>query len=123
MYYDFPCPLTDAAALPFASEAYLYHIAFLHLVPSLASKRATNLVRSFEVIELDRGQPWARRIHLLKEDAPSVIFRLSLCTLIIPCALEIIFIFVGFCYAHDEKIVRNIRTKCQGKSYNESKYF
>jgi len=49
-----------------------------------------------EVIELDRGQPWARRIHLLKEDAPSVIvFRLSLYTLIIPCALEIGFVFIG----------------------------
>jgi len=105
VYDCFARAFADAAALPFASEAYLYHIAFLHLVPSLASKRATNLVRSFEVIELDRGQPWARRIHLLREDAPSVVFRLSLYTLIIPCAREIIFVFIGWLvYApHDKK--------------------
>ena len=59
-----------------------------------------------EVIELDRGQPWARRIHLPEEDAPSVIiFRLSDTTLIIPCALEIIFVYIGWLvYApHDKK--------------------
>ncbi len=98
-------PFACATALTLAPETHLHHVTFLHLVPSLASKRAANLVRSFEVIELDRGQPWARRIHLLREDAPSVVFRLSLYTLIIPCAREIIFVFIGWLvYApHDKK--------------------